>query len=100
MRFINNLGKIMGKSRKKTPIVKERDSAKYWKKVANKKVRKISMDYLVSSKSKDYKKVYDSWNIQDYAIYCSLKQMLSNRENGGYSKSEIIEYWKKVFFRK
>ena len=37
MRFINNLGKIMGKSRKKTPIVKERDSAKYWKKVANKK---------------------------------------------------------------
>ena len=58
------------------------------------------MDYLVSSKSKDYKKVYDSWNIQDYAIYCSLKQMLSNRENGGYSKSEIIEYWKKVFFRK
>ncbi len=39
--------------------------------MANKKVRKVSQDYFVGNKSKNYKKIFETWEIQDYVSYCS-----------------------------
>lgn len=66
----------MGKSYKKTPIVKEHKSGKFGKKRANKKVRKSKG---LVGKSKLFKKKFDSWDIQDYAIYVDKDKLNKNK---------------------
>lgn len=66
----------MSRSRKKVPIVKDRYSGKWSKRQANKKVRK---EQEISIRGKDYKKIYESWNIHDYINY--------------YSKEDAIKDW-------
>lgn len=59
----------MSKSYKKTPVLKDSNTSKKTsKRMANKIVRKTDFDVL-TSKSKRFRKVFDTWNIYDYRIY-------------------------------
>ena len=67
----------MSRSTKKVPINKDHNSGKWGKKQANKKVRK---EKDVPSKGKDYKKIYQSWNIHDYISYYTREQAILDWE--------------------
>lgn len=59
----------MSRSYKKTPVLKDSNtSKKAGKRVANKIVRKTDFDVLIG-KSKQFRKVSETWNIYDYRIY-------------------------------
>lgn len=70
----------MSRSYRKTPIVKDcsKHGAKWAKRRANKRVRRISRGLI--GKSKLYRKHYERWDICDYWYY--------------YPKSEAIADWK------
>ena len=70
----------MSRSYKKNPVYTDRpNGAKYWKRCANKKVRRYK-DNLDDGKM--YRRIYNSWDIHDYI----------NR----WTKEEAIDYWYKV----
>lgn len=66
----------MSRSRKKVPISKDHRSGKWGKKQANRAVRR---DKNRSLKGKEYRKIYDSWDIHDYISF--------------YPKEEAIKDW-------
>ena len=66
----------MSRSRKKVPISKDHRSGKWGKKQANRAVRRNKSQSL---KGKEYKKIYDSWDIHDYISF--------------YPKEEAIKDW-------
>ena len=63
----------MSRSYKKTPIVKDNIGGKTGKRFANKKVRRLKNELF---KRKEYKKVFESWNINDYISYYSLEDAI------------------------
>ena len=78
----------MSRSYKKTPIVKDGQhnagSRKWWKRQANKKIRRGK--WIQRKKSKDFRKSgIDSWDICDYRTYwqrsCDME-------------SDDLEFWK------
>jgi hypothetical protein len=65
----------MSRSYKKHPIIKDGGrSSKKSKRLANKKVRR-NVDKL-PPKGKAYKKIYDSWDINDYVSYWTEKDAI------------------------
>ena len=66
----------MSRSRKKNPITKDHWGGKFGKRMASKAVRR-SKDFSLSGG--EYKKIYESWNINDYISY--------------YSKEDAIKDW-------
>ncbi len=81
----------MSRSYKKTPICtcggNLGGTRKYWKRQANKRLRKSK----VTGKKSNYKKVYESWNIRDYHFY---KQKNCNMDE------EDVKWWEKHYHRK
>ena len=60
----------MARSRKKVPVVKEyHKDNRIRKRSANKKVRHLPLD-SIHGKSKNFRKVSESWDISDYRFYC------------------------------
>lgn len=105
----------MGKSYRKTPIVKDNQKAsKYLKNVANRKVRRSKKGI---SNGKGYRKIFNPWDIHDDIFRYSeasfwrnyhnnFKEFLNVKER---SQEEISEYkkkeytytdWKKDFYYK
>ena len=59
----------MSRIYKKTPVLKDSNTSKNTSKImANKIVRKTDFDVLIG-KSKQFRKVSETWNIYDYRIY-------------------------------
>lgn len=78
----------MSRSYKKHPITKDGGrSSKIGKKLANKKVRK-NVDKL-PSKGKAYKKIYNSWDINDYISYWTEKDAIE----GWYEEETLAKIW-------
>ena len=81
----------MSRSYRKTPIYTVRASrggAKYYKKLANRKVRRVK---FLSGKSKLYRKIYETWDIVDYRFY--EKKPLSSDE-------KWLKIWRKCYYQK
>ncbi len=55
----------MSRSYKRNPVVKDGKSGRIGKRFANKKVRRYKGEI---PNGKGYKKIYESWNIHDYAF--------------------------------
>ena len=95
----------MSRSYKKNPIYTDRpDGAKYWKRLANKKVRKENIHFL---KGKKYKRLFNSWEIHDYIFYWDKKQALKDFKRYRYLKEDykneeefLNKHWKKYQYRK
>ena len=95
----------MSRSYKKNPIYTDRPhGAKYWKRLANKKVRRKNYHFL---KGKEYKKLYPSWEIHDYISRWSKEQALKDFRRyiylQKYYKNEnefLNKHWKKYQYRK
>lgn len=95
----------MSRSYKKNPICSDRpNGAKYWKRLANKKVRKQNIRF---SKGKKYKKVFNSWEIHDYISRWSKYQALKDLYRYKYLKEDyeseeefLNKFWKKYYKRK
>ncbi len=99
----------MSRSRKKTPIGKDSGSKKWAKRQANKKVRKTKGLFS----GKDYKKLYESWDINDYICYYSRAEAIEDwyreeqddkfpgwRHNKYRSLEEWLVAWEKMMIRK
>ncbi len=79
----------MSRSYKKTPISKYGGDSRFGKRQAGKKVRKSDGKLLL--KGSQYKKLFETWNINDFVQFYSLKEA---------EIQENIERWKKYFYRK
>ena len=83
----------MSRSYKHSPVCtcggNRSGTRKYWKRKANRKVRKTNGLVL---KSKNYKKVYESWDICDYRFFTRKKDFVENPKD--------LEKWKKYYYRK
>lgn len=80
---------MMSRSYKRTPVMKCCGDSRYGKRQANKKVRRS--DKSVLYKRKQYRKVYDSWDINDVVLYWSKRDA---------EKSGELDDWKKYYYRK
>lgn len=82
----------MSRSFKKIFVYKDRSNRskikKYWKRQANKKVRRLQG---VLRKSNEYRKIGESWDICDYRFY---------EAKPDDAMGEELNYWKKLYFRK
>jgi len=79
----------MSRSYKKTPIIKYCGDKRYGKRQANKKVRRL--DRTVLLKGKQYRKLYETWDIND------VIQFWSRREA---ERCGELDIWKKWYYRK
>ena len=95
----------MSRSYKKNPIYTDRpNGAKYWKRLANKKVRKENIHFL---KGKKYKRLFNSWEIHDYICYWDKFQALKDFRRYRYLKKDykneeefLNKHWGKYQYRK
>lgn len=83
----------MSRSYKHTPVCTDSwglsGVKKYWKRIANRKVRRTKE---IGRKSKNYKKVYESWNLCDYRFYMEKESYVETDED--------LRRWKKYYYRK
>lgn len=83
----------MSRSYKHSPVCtcggKSIGTRKYWKRKANRKVRRTKE---LGIKSKSYKKVYESWDICDYRFYIKKEHFVACAED--------LEKWKRYYYRK
>lgn len=105
----------MSRSVKKFPVVKDKTCCKAGKRFANKRIRRYK-GFI--SNGKEYKKLYDSWDICDYCFYLSeidlkksweaaqkdLQNNVSNWHYGLFYKEASLEEnlikWKKTYLNK
>lgn len=105
----------MSRSYKKNPICTDRPhGAKYWKRRANKKVRKYNK---IFNNGNSYKKLYCSYDIHDYvsrytkaeaihdyfySVWYSSKEQcfISTYEEYENVDQYLNKNWKKYYFRK
>lgn len=102
----------MSRSYKKTPIVKDNIGGKTGKRFANKKVRRLKNELF---KRKEYKKAYESWDINDYISYYTLEEAIKDwykeekenfprelawRHNEFKTLEKWIQHWKKMMLGK
>lgn len=78
----------MSRSYKKTSIIKYCGNSRFGKRQANKKVR-VYND--VSLKGNSYKKLYESYNINDIVEYCSKEKAI---------RDDFLDEWNKAYYRK
>lgn len=79
----------MSRSYKKTPIIKCCGDKRYGKRQANKKVRRS--DRTVLLKGKQYRKLYETWDINDMIQFWSRREAERRGE---------LDIWKKWYYRK
>lgn len=85
----------MSRSYKRNPVYKDGNSnrrkiKKYYKKQANKKVRRTKISF--SRKTNMYRKISETWNICDYRFYVPLFEISENKDQ--------LNWWKKWYYRK
>lgn len=80
----------MSRSFKKTPMTKCAGYGTYGKKLANRKVRHARND--VAANGKSYRKMYETWNINDFISRCTRK----DAERCGMNR----DAWEKFYHRK
>lgn len=85
----------MSHSYKRNPVYKDGSSnrrriKKYYKKQANKKVRRTRTAFR---KTNMYRKISETWNICDYRFYVPLSLEISENE-------DKLNRWKKWYYRK
>lgn len=97
----------MGKSYKKTPIIKDNGSSKkQMKTIANKAVRsKLKDPDFEIANGNAYKKEYDSYDIADYVCRWTKKAAISSYYKNDilqekYTLNEWIIKWKKSVMKK
>ena len=80
----------MSRSHKKSPIVKDSGSKKWSKRQAAKAVRRYEG---IISKGSSYKKLFESWNINDFISYCpwNLEEKKDWENKNEWAK---CYYWK------
>uniref|UniRef100_UPI004057A109 hypothetical protein n=1 Tax=Acetatifactor sp. TaxID=1872090 RepID=UPI004057A109 len=84
----------MSHSFKRTPVYKDRSNRskikKFWKRQANKRIRKMGCEF--GKKSNSYKKVgVEQWDICDYRFWQSKSINMTEDEKGD---------WQKYYYRK
>lgn len=91
----------MSRSYKKHPVLKEHRSGRFGKTMANRKVRRFRLE--TTGKSMLYKKCFESWDIQDYALRFPLEDMLLEWEDETSwlrqtfpQRKDLIGYWRKT----
>lgn len=88
----------MSRSYKKVPIYKSHDGGKRMKRIASKTVRR---NWDIPLKGGNYKKLFNSYNLNDYICYWSLEQAILSYKSNEYYKSkfktleEFLIFWKK-----
>ena len=100
----------MSRSKRHTPIVKSCGTGKWGKKQANKKLRR---EKYLSLKGKQYKKVYESWDINDYILYWPIEEAIKDwydeegepenlqwRHERYKTLENYLLYWKKCMLNK
>lgn len=93
----------MSRSYRKTPIFKSHDGGKKMKRIASKTVRR---NWEVPLKGGNYKKLFNSWDLNDYVIYWPIEDTILTYEENEYYRSrfETLEkfliYWRKKYIRK
>lgn len=99
----------MGKSVKKTPVIKDNGrSKKKQKAIANRILRrKLKNPDYGATKGNAYKKEFESYNIADYVIYWTKEEAIKQYKTGKWiNKDEFptleswLQYWKKCVVRK
>jgi hypothetical protein len=95
---------MMSRSYKKTPVHTDKWlGRRFTKRQASKAVRRYK-DTIANGKA--YRKIYCSWNICDFWIYETLKEVLHQWEKSdrpyyrNKSRKEIINQWAKYHYRK
>lgn len=86
----------MSNSYKKNPICKDNNSSKKWaKRQANGKVRRYLKNERneFRTKSKDYRKVYNSWDINDY-VFKSFFENVDQYVEWNLVMSSLYSYWR------
>ena len=103
----------MSRSYRKNPVIKDgrfnRDNGKHGKKFANRKVRRSKDTF----QHKDYKKLYCSWEINDYEFRMSKEELMSyfdsyNEDVPFYHSwmdefktlEDALNWWRKTYLRK
>ena len=66
----------MSRSYRKSPVIKDKNN-KYIKKLANSKIRKIKINEKLQN-GKNYKKIMCSWDICDYWIWRSKREVIKD----------------------
>lgn len=99
----------MGKSRKKTPVIKDNGrSKKKNKTIANKTVRSKLKDPEFSiANGNAYKKEFESYNIADYVCYWTKEEAIHQYETSTWiNKKQYptleswLTYWRKCVINK
>lgn len=101
---------VMSRSFKKTPISKDHWGGKFGKRMANKAIRN-KKDF--TSSGGEYKKMYESWDINDYVSYYSREDAIKDwyDEEGDHCKykhrhnkygtlEKWLKAWEKMSLRK
>lgn len=88
--FILEIDDRMSDSYKRTPVLKEKRRKKIYKRQVNDAIRKLNLENI-DTKSNNYKKHYDSWNINDYAIYFGKLNALIEFRNEFESEEECVQ---------
>ncbi|MFG6369225.1 MAG: hypothetical protein K1W16_12535 [Lachnospiraceae bacterium] len=79
----------MSRSYKRIPIKKCCGDRQYGKRQANKKVRRSNKSVLYNRKQ--YRKLYETWDINDVIVYWSRREAERDGE---------LDIWKKYYYRK
>ena len=102
----------MSRSYKKNPVYSDRpNGAKYWKRIGNKKTRKLKDNF---PKGRKYRRVYNSWEIHDFINRWDKEDALTYYNHSGFfhngewyktydykdEKEFLNKYWKKYWRRK
>ena len=78
----------MGKSYKRTPIIKYAGYGKFGKKQANRRVRHSD---LIASKGTQHKKLYQTWDIND---------VVSHWTREAAEAAGMLDVWERLYHRK
>lgn len=95
----------MSKSYKKNPIVKGCGYGRDGKKIANRRVRRITKDSNEILKGNMYKRIFDSWEINDVILRWTKEEAINyyNERKKRYENKIGKNYEKKIdegFFKK
>ena len=100
-------GNVMGKSYKKTPVIKENgESKKKMKTIANKAVRRKMKDAdFEIANGNAYRKEYESYDIADYISRQTKHDAIEAYKNKRwiqekYTLEKWLNEWKKAMLRK
>lgn len=88
----------MSRSYRKIPIWKSHDGGKEMKRIASKVVRR---HWDIPLKGGNYKKLFESWNLNDYILYWPIEDAILTYQDNRYYRErfdtleKFLTYYKK-----